>query len=457
MLDVDSIKFVCEKQWSFFNNGNTLSYQFRYKQLIALRAALKENSDRLVKALQADLGRPSFEAYFELDVINEVKLALKKLKSWMKPVKAIPSISQFPGQVWQEPQAIGSVLIISPWNYPVELTFRPLVGAIAAGNCIIIKPSEHSTHVSALIAEIIASIYPPEYITVIQGDARQSEILLEQNFAHIFFTGSTSVGRIIAAKAGAKLIPCTLELGGKSPVIVCADANLQLAAKRILWGKLINAGQTCIAPDYVLVDTSVEEQLISCFKATLNQFFADGVKLGYNIGKIINHSHWQRLKNLLVGCEVVAGGGYDEDRLLIEPSLVKIHDATETIMQEEIFGPILPIISFNDLSDVIIELKTKERPLALYLFTNSPEIESKVLKETLSGGMSINDTVLHMTNSRTPFGGIGTSGNGSYHGYHTFKIFSHFKTVLKQRKFDFPWRYLPYKQWQRKLLKLIIS
>lgn len=441
---------IITQQREYFNRGVTLGYNFRIQQLQKLRHALVTHKQEIVNALYQDLRRPELEAYFEIELVKEIDYVIKNLRSWMKVQYQLPTIAQMPAITYRVPQAIGNVLIISPWNYPFELTFRPLIGAIAAGNCIIIKPSEIALNSSQLINKIITSNFEPNYIAVVEGDATITQQLLQLRFDHIFFTGSTAVGKIIATAAAKNLTPTTLELGGKSPVIVCSDADIKLTAKRVLWGKLINAGQTCIAPDYVLVDRKIYPQLLLELKLVLKEFYPT---TSNDLGRIISLQHWQRLVNLLESATVLAGGKTNQEELYIEPTLLKVNSRQDAIMNEEIFGPLLPIIPFDNLDTEIAYLKHQERPLALYLFSSNPNIHHYVSTQIVSGGMVINDCVLHISNHRMPFGGIGNSGHGAYHGKYTFDIFTHYKTVLKRFKFEIPWRYPPYNKLKLFLIK----
>lgn len=444
-----------KEQQDFFNTNTTLDYNFRIEQLKKLRIAIVNNKQQIIDALYKDLHRPEFEAYFELELVKEIDYVIKKLKSWMKVKTYLPSINQFPGIGYRQPQAIGNVLIISPWNYPIELTFKPLIGAIAAGVCVIIKPSELSVNCSSVIKKIINDNFDKKYLHVIEGGIEESNHLLQLNFNHIFFTGSTSVGKIVAQAAAKNLTPVTLELGGKSPAIVCQDADLKLTAKRILWGKLINAGQTCIAPDYVLVDEKIYDSLITEFKTVLNQFYPQGTKDSSDFSRIINNKNFLRLVNFINQSKVIVGGGYDEKTNYIEPTIVDVSHETDIIMQEEIFGSILPIVKFNNLVDELTKLKLKEKPLALYLFTNDKYIQQTIQAQILSGSMAINDCVLQITNHNLPFGGVGSSGMGGYHGKHTFDTFTYYKTVLKSFKLELPWRYAPYSKLKIKFMQFM--
>lgn len=433
---------IFTRQQEFFNSGATQSYTFRVTQLTKLRNTLVQYTPEIIQALSADLQRPEFEAYFEIELIKEIDYALKNLAAWMKPQRHLPSMTQLPGLCYSQPQALGPVLIISPWNYPFELTFRPLIGAIAAGNCVIIKPSEIVPNSSKLIKRIIETVFLPEYIAVIEGDAVVTEQLLQLRFKHIFFTGSTTVGKIVALQAAKNLIPVTLELGGKSPAIVCHDADLYLAARRIMWGKLINAGQTCIAPDYVLVADEIYDKFVVQLQRVLAEF-GDYI-MPNNFTHIVSERHWQRLVNFIAGSKIVAGGSFAKITKYIEPTIIEVDSYDNALMQEEIFGPILPLLKFSNLTAEIKRLQALEHPLALYLFSQDKQVQDIVERGTISGGLVINDCILHISNHRTRFGGIGNSGMGCYHGKHTFDLFTHYKTVLKRFKFELPWRYAPY-------------
>lgn len=446
---------IFTQQQEFFNSGATQSYAFRIAQLNKLRNVLVQYTPDIIQALYADLHRPEFEAYFEIELIKEIDYAIKNLASWMKPRHHLPSMAQLPGLCYSQPQALGMILIISPWNYPFELTFRPLIGAIAAGNCAMIKPSEIATNSSKLIKQIIETVFTPEYIAVREGGADVTHDLLQLRFKHIFFTGSTAVGKIVASEAAKSLTPVTLELGGKSPVIVCRDADLYLAARRILWGKLINAGQTCIAPDYVLVAAEIYDKFVVQLQLVLAEF---GDYLSANkFGHIISDKHWQRLVNFIVSSKIIAGGNYDKTTKYIEPTIVAVDSYADVIMQEEIFGPILPLLKFSNLTDEIKRLQEMEQPLALYLFSHDKTTQDTIQLGTISGGMAINDCVLHISNHRTKFGGVGNSGSGGYHGKHSFDLFTHHKTVLKRFKFELPWRYAPYNWLKLWFIKVFTS
>ncbi|MFP4299889.1 MAG: aldehyde dehydrogenase [Spirulinaceae cyanobacterium] len=452
------IPALVQQQREFFNTGCTKPLEFRIAQLQKLKEAIVNYEDDIVKAVQADLGRPAFEAYFEMAAISEVSLALKKLKSWMKPQRVSTSIDQFPSCAWIQPEPLGVALIIGPWNYPFQLLISPLVGAIAAGNCAILKPSESAPHTSAVVAKLIRSVFEPHYVAVVEGDVEVSQKLLAEKYDHIFFTGGTAIGRIVMAAAAKHLTPVTLELGGKSPCIVDADIHVENSARRIVWGKFLNTGQTCIAPDYLLVNRKIKKPLMSAMKQYLQEFYGPDPSLSPDYGRIISPKHFERLAALLDSGEVVVGGHTNPDNRYIAPTILDKVSWDSPVMQEEIFGPILPVLEYDRLEDAIAAINDRPKPLALYLFSRSREIQQQVLASTSSGGVCINDTVMQVGIPKLPFGGVGESGMGRYHGKASFDTFSHFKSVLKKGLwFDLKWRYAPYTPDQLKQIKRIVT
>lgn len=452
------IQETIQKQREFFQTGQTKSLDFRLAQLQRLKQSIIENQDAIVKSVKADLGRPPFEAYFEIAALAEANLAIKKLRNWAKPRKVKTPIDQFPSSAWIQPEPLGVVLIISPWNYPFQLMISPLVGAIAAGNCAILKPSEHAPNTSKVVTKIIKSCFEPSYIAIFEGDADTSKQLLAEKFDHIFFTGSTVIGKAVAQAAAQHLTPVTLELGGKSPCIIDADVNLETAAKRIIWGKFINAGQTCIAPDYLLVDQKIKQPLLDLCKQNIKTFYGDNPAKSADYGRIVNQRQFSRLTSFLDNGTVVVGGETHEDSRYIAPTILDRITWDDSVMQEEIFGPILPILTYDKLDSAIAQINARPKPLALYIFSKDIAKQQKVINETSSGGVCINDTVMQVGVSSLPFGGVGDSGIGSYHGKASFDTFSHQKSVLKKGLwFDFAWRYAPYTLKQLKQIKSIVS
>jgi aldehyde dehydrogenase (NAD+) len=416
-------------------------------QLEKLQIAIHKYEDEIYKALKEDLNKSKFETYMtEIGmVLEEISYIKKRIRKWGKPKKVKSPIHQFPAssKIYSEPY--GVCLIMSPWNYPFQLSIAPLIGAIASGNCCIIKPSNYSPATSNLVDKIIKETFKSNYITVILGGREENQTLLTQKFDYIFFTGSVGVGKIVMESASKHLTPLSLELGGKSPCIVDETANLDLAAKRIIWGKTLNSGQTCVAPDYLLVHHSVKDELISKIKVYLKKFYGDSIHTNPIFPKIINEHHFNRLIELIKDNNVIVGGQYNQDTFQIEPTLVDNVSWDSPIMQEEIFGPILPVITFHDLKEVSRKVNDYPKPLALYFFTTSQANEKYVLNNISSGGGCINDTIVHLATHYLPFGGVGNSGMGSYHGKASFDTFSHKKSIMKRfNKFDLSLRYPPY-------------
>ncbi len=449
---------IIAKQRQFFQTGKTKDVTFRIAQLKILKQLVIENKEAIIQALKADLHKPEFETYAtEIGVTKEIDYALKHINNWTKPQKAAVPLDLFPYSAKIYPEPLGVVLIIGPWNYPFNLIISPLVGAIASGNCTIIKPSELAPHTSDLITELIHKYFSPEYITVVPGAVETSQQLLAEKFDHIFFTGGTAIGKIVMEAAAKHLTPVTLELGGKSPCIIDTDINLEHTAKRITWGKFINAGQTCIAPDYLLVDQKIKPDLVNALKKCLKEFYGENPAISPDYARIIHQKHFDRLANFLKCGEVIIGGETNPEELYIAPTLLGNVSLTDTVMQEEIFGPILPIIEYTDINEAITLINSRPKPLALYLFSQNKNLQKRILQETSSGGICINDTVMQVAVSSLPFGGVGNSGMGSYHGKASFDTFSHEKSVLQNSfPLDINWRYAPY-QGKLSLLKKIIG
>ena len=441
------IRETLDRQRQFFATGRTRDLEFRRDQLTKLRQAIQANQDAIVAAVQQDLGRPEYEAYFELASIAEVDGALKNLTQWAKPQKVKLSIDQWPGSAWIEPQPLGVALIIGPWNYPFSLAISPLVGAIAAGNCAIVKPSEVAPATAAVVATLIRETFDPAFVAVFEGDAVTSQALLANKFDHIFFTGGTAIGRIVMAAAAQHLTPVTLELGGKSPCFVTADANLAIAAKRIAWGKFLNAGQTCIAPDYLLVDRAVMLELLAQLRGAVTAFYGTDPAQSGDFGRIINDRQFDRLAALLESGKPFLGGQHNRADRYIAPTILTDVDWDSPVMADEIFGPILPVLPYDQLDQAITQVNSRPKPLALYVFSENTQTQRYLLDRTSSGGACINETVMHVGCPSLPFGGVGDSGIGSYHGKASFDTFSHHRSVLKKATWlDLDWRYAPYAQ-----------
>ncbi|MFD2045936.1 aldehyde dehydrogenase [Ornithinibacillus salinisoli] len=441
MLEIDNL---VELQRSYFYSGQTLKYDFRIKQLKELKHMLQKYEKSVYRALKKDLNKSSYEALTtEIGFPHmEIDFTIKHLKEWMKPEKVDTPITHKGSKSLIQKEPYGVTLVIAPWNYPLQLSLAPTIGAIAAGNTVIVKPSEYTSETSAILAKMIKETFSPSFITVVEGDADVSNKLLEQKIDYIFFTGSTPVGKIIMEKASKNLTPVTLELGGKSPVIVDKDANIHLAAKRIVWGKFTNAGQTCVAPDYVLVHEKVKSKLISSMIKQIKVLYGNKPLENNDYVKIVNEKHFNRLKEFLSNGKIISGGRINPEKLLIEPTIFDEVNWEDSIMQDEIFGPLLPILKFSDLHHIVEKLKRMEKPLALYFFGEKEKKQQYVFDNLSFGGGCINDTLYHLANPHLPFGGVGSSGIGAYHGKFSFDTFSHRKSILKQTtKFDIPFRY----------------
>jgi aldehyde dehydrogenase (NAD+) len=454
-----NIQTMVKKQRTYFNSGITKDLRFRKKQLQVLRKAIIANEALIMDALKKDLNKSPFESYeTEIGIIlEEIKFMLCRIDRLARPRKVRTPITHFLSysKIYQEPY--GDVLIMSPWNYPFQLTIAPLIGAIAAGNCAVIKPSNYSENTSAVIHKIISQNFNEQYIAVVEGDIEVNQTLLEQKFDYIFFTGSVEVGKIVMTAAARNLTPVTLELGGKSPCIVDETANIQLAAKRVVWGKFLNAGQTCVAPDYVLVHRSVKSKLLREITKYIRQFYGDEPQNNPEYPKIINAKHFKRLLGLLPSGTIVCGGQINTVTKQIAPTVLDQITWVSAVMQEEIFGPILPVLEFDSLKEVVPLINKRAKPLALYIFTTSKKNERYVLEHVPSGGGCINDTIVHLANPYMSFGGVGDSGMGSYHGETSFRTFSHEKGILKKSNMiDIPLRYPPYRN-HLKLLKKILK
>ncbi|MES3037028.1 MAG: aldehyde dehydrogenase [Bdellovibrionota bacterium] len=441
---------------TFSDTGTPRTYEYRIEALTKLDKLISENVDRICDALAADLSKPLQESLLAevAVVLDEVRLTKKNLRKWIKPDSVSTPLSLWPSKsrIYQDP--LGVVLIIGPWNYPFHLLMLPLVGAIAAGNCAMLKPSELTVHTSKLVTELISKYFPPEYVFVAEGGIPETTDLLNLKFDHIFFTGSTAVGKVVMAAAAKNLTPVTLELGGKSPVIVNDDADLDLAARRIVWGKFYNAGQTCVAPDYLYVHKNIAAQLQTKIKQTIEDQFGVNTKDSKSFARIVNSRNFQRLTKLVDKNKVVHGGQSDERSLFIEPTLIGNAQWNDEVMRDEIFGPILPILTFESLQEIYKTINSKPKPLAAYFFSRSKARQEEFLQTLHFGGGCINDLVVHLGNPHLPFGGVGESGTGSYHGKSSFLIFSHAKSVMiRSGWFDFSLRYAPYKEKNIKLLR----
>lgn len=443
-----------------FASGKTKSLDWRKAQLLSLKRLLLENENAIYQALQQDLGKCQFESYIAeySYVLHDIDLFVKNLKKWSKTkLVATPVLAQ-PGKSKLRPEPYGLSLIMGAWNYPVQLVLSPMVASIAAGNCVVLKPSELAEATSELIADLIPKYMDTSAVAVYQGGVVETTELLKQRFDHIMYTGSETVGKIVMRAASEHLTPVCLELGGKSPCIVDEDTNLKVTADRIVWGKFMNAGQTCIAPDYILVTPRQREPLIAALKQSLIKQYGREPQLSDDYGRIINDRHFDRLVNYLAEQQdnLVVGGQSEKEQKYIAPTILFNPELDSAVMQDEIFGPILPIIEIDSMDKAIEFVNDREKPLALYLFSNNDDVVRRVTEQTSSGTQCVNDAVIFMVNSRLPFGGVGNSGMGAYHGKWGFDTFSHLKPIM-HRSFvaDAPIRYAPYSGWKLKLMKLL--
>ena len=433
---------------AFFNKTKNL--KFRKQQLKLLSKNIKNHENELLDALYKDLGKSKVEAYAtEIGMLlKSIKLMRKELKNWSKTKQTDTPLYLFPTKSYIKKEPYGTVLIIGPFNYPVQLVFEPLIGAIAAGNTAIVKPSELTPHVAIVIKDIIEDTFDEAYVSVVEGGIEETQTLLSLPFDYMFFTGSEKVGKIVYEAAARKLIPVTLELGGKSPVIVDDTANIKVASERISFGKFTNAGQTCVAPDYILVQRKVKNDLIKALKKTITEFYGENIEKSPDFGRIVNQKHFNRLNDLIQihKDNVVFGGNSSKEDLYIEPTLLDNITNDNKIMKEEIFGPILPIITYDNFDEVLEIIQSKSKPLSLYLFSEDENMTHRVVEELSFGGGAINDTLMHLANPNLPFGGVGSSGIGQYHGKYSFDTFSHMKSyTFKSTRLESSLFFPPYK------------
>ncbi len=455
-----NIEQIVGTQRKFFATNKTFDIKFRLEALDKLKASVKKHETDLLEAIHKDLGKSATESYMcEVGLLLEkITYTRKHLRSWARTRRKCTPLTNFHAKSMIVQEPYGVVLIMSPWNYPVLLTLEPLIGAIAAGNCAIVKPSAYSPETSAVIQKLISETFEPEYVAVITGGRAENADLLEQKFDYIFFTGGVTVGKLVMEKASKHLTPVTLELGGKSPCIIDHTANLRIAARRITFGKFLNCGQTCIAPDYVLVEKSVHDEFIKLLKEETIKMYGEDIFANKDYGKMVNQKHFDRVSGLIAKEKVVFGGRLKAETLQIEPTILDNVTPDDAVMQEEIFGPVLPIIVIKNTDEAANFIKSRPKPLALYLFTSDRKLEKQFLREVPFGGGCVNDTIIHIATNNLPFGGVGNSGMGSYHGKKTFETFSHAKSVVKKYTWlDISMRYQPYANWKDKLIRMFLK
>lgn len=455
---IDIPKVVASQRSYFFSNA-TRGYEFRLNALKKMRQAIADNETMLEKAMYEDLGKTAQESYMtEIAlVLEEFDLAIKHLRKWMKPRRVRTSLADFPGESWIEPHPYGNVLIMGAWNYPVQLTLEPLVGAMAAGNTILLKPSAEAPSTMMAIDRIVTETFPSEYMDVVVGDHQQNPDMLKQHYSYIFYTGGKAVGKVVLEAAVPYTTPVTLELGGQSPCIVDETADIKVAGKRIAWGKILNSGQTCVAPDYVYVHKEKMQELIDAVGAALDEFYPDGALKSDDYPHMINEHHFSRVCGLMKGVTIAKGGHTKPETLQIEPTILTDVTWESLVMDQEIFGPLLPVMSYDSLDEVIDLINGKPEPLAAYIFSeNEPNIE-KFTTRLVYGGGCVNDVVLHVASDTMSFGGVGASGMGRYHGKYSFETFSHMKSILKRHTtFDNPLRYPPFTEKKLDTIKKIM-
>lgn len=458
-MNQQDILSIIDHQRSFFRTGITKDVKFRLEALKMLKSAIRKNEIALQDALKIDLGKSAFESYeSEIGVVlKELSFHINKLKSWAKPKRQSTPLALIPSasKIYTEP--FGNVLIMAPWNYPFLLLIQPLIGAISAGNTVLLKTSHYVPEYEKTISRMIAETFPAEYISLISGGRDVNQFLFQQKFDYLFFTGSPSLGKLAMHAAAEHLCPVTLELGGKSPCVVTQNANLKLAARRIVWGKFLNAGQTCIAPDYLLVQNSVKDELLSLIKNEITRQFGESPKASPDFPRIVNEKAFDRLISYLKDGKISCGGDGDRSLKYIAPTILENVDPESPLMQEEIFGPILPVLTYKTTDEVFGFINNREKPLAMYIFsTNKKEIQ-QLLTNTSAGGGCINDTIIHIANSNMPFGGVGNSGMGKYHGKLSFDTFSNHRSIVKSSNLiDLPVKYAPYSNWKMRIIKMLL-
>ncbi len=451
---------ILEEMKRYFYSDMTRDCRFRWQHLVKLREAINKYEPQIITALQTDLGKAPQESYMtEIGMVQgEINYSLRHVNRWFRAKRKCTPLALFPSASYILREPYGTVLIMSPWNYPFQLAMIPLIGAVTAGNCAVLKPSEFAPRTAKIIEQIVTEVFPPQYVKVVQGNADTGSALLQCDFDMIFFTGSPRVGKIVMEQAAKTLTPVILELGGKSPCIVHKTANMELAARRIVFGKFLNAGQTCVAPDYVVVDKEIQYPFINWLKIYIEKAFGSDPLYNEELPQIITDHHLMRLVGLIEGEAIAFGGGYDRKQRKIAPTILKDVQWDSPIMQEEIFGPILPVISYENYDRLLSKIKRMPSPLALYIFSKDESAIDDALNSVSFGGGCVNDTIMHIANSRLPFGGVGDSGMGKYHGKYSFYAFSHAKSIVRKRPhFDFHIRYHPYNEKKFRLIRRMMK
>ena len=457
---MSSINKIVKNQKDFFNTKRTYDVGYRVRYLKKLKEVILKYEDEICRALRDDLGKSESESYMcEIGLtLSELSYQIKHIKRWSRPKRYRTDIANFCGKSYSVFDPYGVVLVMAPWNYPFMLTMEPLIGAIAAGNCVVAKPSAYSPATSGIIKKILDEVFKENYVAVVEGGRAENTELLEQKFDYIFFTGGVEVGKLVMEKASRYLTPVSLELGGKSPCIIDKTADLKLAAKRLAFGKYLNLGQTCVAPDYLLIDETIKDEFLSVFISVVKNMYGEKPLENKNYGKMINEKHFKRVMGLINKEKVVLGGEGKGDELRIEPTILDNVTTEDKVMQEEIFGPILPIITYKDISEAVKFIEERPHPLALYIFSNNKKTQKLFTEKVAFGGGCINDTILHLATSRMGFGGVGNSGMGSYHGIKSFQTFSYEKSILKKYNcIDMPMRYQPYNKFCDRLIKMFLK
>ncbi|NLA47865.1 MAG: aldehyde dehydrogenase family protein [Bacteroidales bacterium] len=458
-MEKEEIDLILEEQQRFFRSGKTLDTNFRLEILKKLRSLIIYHEKEITDALWEDFHKPEFEVIATETgfVLKELNLAIKKLRKWARPKSVRTPLIHFMARSYVTHQPYGQVLVLSPWNYPFQLAFLPMLGAITAGNCVIVKASGKVPNITRVMQKILGNL-PSGLVTMVKGDHSISEHLLSYKFDYIFFTGSSRIGSYVMQKASENLIPVSLELGGKNPCVVTSDAKLGFAAKRIVWGKFINAGQTCICPDYLLVDKKVKDRLLNLILTSLKEFYGDNPETSRDFARIINTENLLRLDSLTKSGQVIAGGKINNETLYFEPTVIKDITPGDPVMQEEIFGPVLPVIEFENINEVYDIIEKNPKPLAVYIFTRNKKLAREFLVKTRSGTAAVNDTVMQIASPFLPYGGVGNSGIGRYHGRKSFETFSNTRSVLvKSNLIDLVLRYPPYTKFSKKVIRRLMK